>query len=57
MKEFKYTRISPDKESPEVKRRDKVKSDGGESEGKRCEARSPIRSSCGCGCAPFAKEK
>lgn len=52
MKVFKYA-----KKSPEGKRIDKEKSDGRETEENRSEEKSRIRPSCGCGCAPFAKEK
>ncbi len=52
MKEIKYV-----KKSPEVERTDKVKSDCREVEKKRFEEISLSRPSCGCGCAPYAKEK
>ena len=52
MKVFKQA-----EKSPEGKRIDKVKSEVRKVEGKRSEAMPLVRPSCGCGCAPFAKEK
>ncbi len=52
MKVFKQA-----EKSIEGKRIDKEETDIRKIEGKKFEARSLIRPSCGCGCAPFAKEK
>jgi hypothetical protein len=52
MKELKQV-----EKSPEGKRIDKEKSGIRKIENTQSEARSMIRPSCGCGCAPFAKEK